>query len=191
LKSHCFGALAFAKNFIDTRPNAANLTKDEVAAIHLYTQEWGDGGIYRPLNTLLRMEDRSRLKSLFPYLGLLVAGLRKLPKRQATAYRGVKRNLSAEFATGNRFFWWSVTSCTDNLSLMESPQFLGKSGVRTMFQIDVLNCVQIERFSSIPFEAEVILLPGTYLEVVSSANLGNDLFVVKLKEILPDHPMIS
>ncbi|CAF1398570.1 unnamed protein product [Didymodactylos carnosus] len=48
-----------------------HLTKEESAALYLYTMEWGDRGFYRVLNKALRDENRPALKPWFPYLKLL------------------------------------------------------------------------------------------------------------------------
>lgn len=55
------------------------LTRDMAAAIYLYTM---DSNFYRQLNKLLRAEDRTALKPFFPYLRLLLTGLRRLPKEK-------------------------------------------------------------------------------------------------------------
>ena len=36
---------------------------------------------------------------------------------------------------GRVITWWSFSSCTTKLSVLENPAFLGKAGDRTIFQI--------------------------------------------------------
>ena len=86
------------------------LTRDEVAAINLYTQE--DCGVYSRLNTALRSSDRQHVKPYFRYLRLLLGGLRKLPAYRGSVWRGVKLDLAATW-TG----FWSSCSWEDYLSM--------------------------------------------------------------------------
>ena len=37
--------------------------------------------------------------------------------------------------TGKEVTWWSITSTTANISVLESASFLGKKGARTIFDI--------------------------------------------------------
>ena len=66
-----------------TRPSLTSLfeweavTLDDVAAIHLYTQE---NPIYGTLNAALRSENRDTVKPYWGYIKLLQTALFKLPK---------------------------------------------------------------------------------------------------------------
>ncbi len=67
-----------------------------------------------------------------------------------------------------------------------NPQFLGTSGVRTVFSIQVKRGVDIVRYSIFQgedSEAEVLIYPGTKLRVVDSMHMGSGLFMVHLEEI--------
>jgi hypothetical protein len=78
------------------------------------------------------------------------------------------------------------------MSALESEMFLGKSGTRTLFRID--NCtraVDIQKFSSFPTEAEVLLIPGAHLEVVDVGDMGNGLVIITLKQIPPPFDAID
>ena len=50
-------------------PDPHQLTREEIGAIHLYTQ---DGPWYEMLNWLLRTEDRNQLKQFFAFLKMLL-----------------------------------------------------------------------------------------------------------------------
>ena len=66
-------------------------------------------------------------------LALLLVGapLTPLPCR----YRGVKKDLAAKFVRGESVTFWSVTSTTFNVEVLQEEMFLGKVGDRTMFTI--------------------------------------------------------
>ena len=52
-----------------------------------------------------------------------------------------------------------------------SNMFLGNSGPRTMFDITARSLVAIKDFTSMP-EEEIILLPGTILQVIGVLDAG-------------------
>ena len=69
---------------------------------------------------------------------------------------------------------------------MNNELFLGTSGVRTVFLIEVLSGVDIVRYSIFDggaTEAEVLLFPGTKLTVVDTMEMGGGLFQVHLREL--------
>ena len=56
-------------------------------------------------------------------------------KRMRCRYRGVKKNLASKFVRGESATFWSVTSTTFNVEVLQEEMFLGKHGDRTMFTI--------------------------------------------------------
>lgn len=62
-------------------------------------------------------------------------------------------------------FWWAFSSCTLALNTLNSEQFLGSQGDRTLFHIHANSGCDIRRYSDFSAEAEVLLLPGIRLEV--------------------------
>lgn len=107
------------------------LSADEVASIHLYTQETG---LYRTLNSALRSENREMLKPFFPYLRLLLSGLQKLRPLSETVYRGVPGDMSAKYTKGEEIIWWGLSSATATLDVVQN--FLGDKQ-STLFTIKV------------------------------------------------------
>jgi len=87
--------------------NPHNLTQDEIATVHLYTQETP---LYRVLNDRLRSEKRELLVPFFPYLKLLLGAIYKLPVIKCPVYRGIPKDLSKNFASGETYIWWGLTS---------------------------------------------------------------------------------
>ena len=65
--------------------------------------------------------------------------------------RGVKLDLVSadpdKYAVGESITWWSFSSTTTNISVLEAPMFLGKDGDRTIFQIMTRHGVDIGAFS--------------------------------------------
>ena len=154
------------------------LERDEIAAIHLYTQH---ATFYEHLNFLLRLQDRYSLETFAPYLKLLLGALYKLPRVKATVYRGIKENVSASHMTGTKSVWWTVSSVTLSVDSLSSNQYFGHSGQRTLFSIAAQHAIDISRYSSVPSESELILVPGTRLRVV--ACLPAEFCIVQCEEI--------
>ena len=169
------------------------LNVDESAAIMLYTLEWTprENSFYIILNRTLRKEDQTLLKPWHSYLKLFVSALEKLPVVVETIYRGVKKNMADQYPKGKKFTWWSFTSCTKSVEVLQSDQFLGKTGPRTLFSIQCESGRCIQQHSYFPSEDEVLLLAGRKFEVTSSLDSGNELVIIQLKEIESDEPLLG
>ena len=68
-------------------------------------------------------------------------------------------------------------------STLLNPMFCGTSGTRTQFMIEAVSGIAIAHYSMVGSEAEVLLFPGTKLEVVDVADMGHGLFQVHLREV--------
>lgn len=90
-----------------------------------------------------------------------------------SVWRGVKGvDLRSSFQKGAQIWWWAFSSTTKELSTLHNPMFLGTKGVRTVFMIEVLDAVDIVRYSIFEgeaSEAEVLLFPGTKLQACRCA----------------------
>merc|ERR1712003_165671 len=141
-----------------------NMTNNEAAAIMLYTQECC---LYPRMNSALRSHDLDTLAPFLPFMKLLLTALHKLPLRRVKVYRGIKLDLHEAYniLAGSTFSWWSFSSTTLDLSVLQSPLFLGTEGNRTLFCIDAVG-VDIAPFSNMPDEAEILMLPGTRMRIV-------------------------
>jgi hypothetical protein len=190
------------------------LSKDQLSAIHLYSQETdaerNADSAYAIVNAALRSEDRNKVKSVKNFIWLLMTGLRLSPKTESKVlYRGVRADLSAHYEADRTLTWYQISSCTSRLDILENPLFLGKTGDRTIFNIELASKTRarcIATFSSIQHENEVLLPPNTRLQVArcgglpcervpSSANVpsrrqvvsqlhaGGGLTMVQLKEL--------
>lgn len=164
------------------------LSKEEAMALHIYTQE---SKFYKVCNTALRAQDRAKILPFFPYLKLVLRGLRKLPALDTTVYRGVKLDLSSTYPELEDFIWWGFTSTTSTIKVMESEQFCGKSGDRTIFAIKIKGAVNITRYSAVGNENERLVFPGTPFNVASVASLGAGLTMIQVEQDLDAPPFIS
>lgn len=170
------------------------LTQEESAAIHLYTMPFDDGlSLFFLLNQSLRSENREALKPWFYFLKLFLTALYKLPSKSGIVWRGVRGvDLSSKYTTGTKFAWWGVSSCTTHVEVLESDQFLGKHGLRTLFSIECINGRSISAHSYFKdAEKEIILMPGSYFEVVGQLNPAPELYIIHIKQIKPPIDLVS
>lgn len=151
------------------------LTKDEAAAIHLYTTNF----LYKKLNEALRDKDRTKVTQYFLYLRLLITALRKLPICKKDLYRGVALDLSSQYPAGAEVTWWALSSCTPDLKVANS---FGGGSTRTLFIIKSRTSVGIRDLSEYQSEEEFILAPGTRLQVTDVKHTGK-LIEIFLKEL--------
>ena len=134
--------LSYASIALEKTPKDAHgiLTYDESASIRLYTMESDNEQIslYRVLNRTLTMPKRENLRPWFKYLKLFLTALTKLPCiPPQTVWRGVRRDVCAEFTKGARVTWWAFASTTKSLPVLESDLYLGTVGDRTLFSIEI------------------------------------------------------
>ena len=178
----------------NSKTPANGLNQQESAAIHLYTMEF-DGGpsLYLLLNRSLRAEVRDDLKPWFLYLKLFLTALYKLPSQKRRVWRGIRDvDLSSKYKVGTEFAWWGISSCTTDMKLLESPKFLGKTGQRTLFSIECINGKSITAHSYFKnTEQEIVLMPGSYFEVLGQLNPSSGLYIIELREIIPPMTLVK
>ncbi|CAF1505544.1 unnamed protein product, partial [Adineta steineri] len=162
-------------------PSEHGLSRDESAAILLYTMEAGEYSFYIALNQILRDENRKRAVPWFSYLRLFDSGLRKLPTVKGCIWRGVSHDISYEYQKNDVLTWWSITSCSLAIEVVES--FLNSEKNSTLFMIEAANAKNITDYTLFPTEEEVILPMETKLRVRSNAMKHGNLRVIHLVEI--------
>ncbi|CAF5010101.1 unnamed protein product, partial [Rotaria sp. Silwood1] len=113
-------------------PSEHGLTRDESAAVFLYTMEWGDKSFYRVFNQAVRSKDRRGLTPWFAFLKLFDTALSKLPIVKKNVWRGVTGDLSKHFRKGKELIWWSVSSCSPSVDVIKT--FLDNNS--TLFMIE-------------------------------------------------------
>jgi hypothetical protein len=173
-------------------PPPDDLTIDESASIMLYSMGWKplDKCLYVALNATLRSTDRDKLEPWFLYLKLFLTALSRLPSTSRHVYRGIKLDLSEKYQTGQTIVWWGFSSCTTSINVLQSELFLGKTGTRTMFNIDCGSGKDIRMHSYYLKEDEILLLAATQFEVIGCLDQGNGLHTIQLKETKPPFPLL-
>ena len=171
------------------------LTIDESSSIALYSMEWSprEKSFYMNLNKTLRDPKReSLLPPWLKFLRLFFTGLSKLPSTgHRTIFRGVQLDLRSQYEEGEPVVWWGFSSCTTAVRVLENEQFFGKSGTRTLFAIECDTGKNIREHSFYPDEDEILLLPGREFQVMGSLDMGNQLTMIQLKEVVPRFPHIA
>ncbi|CAF4900193.1 unnamed protein product [Rotaria socialis] len=167
-----------------------SLSTDESASIYLYTMEWPDA-LYHKLNAALRNKCRESLPIWFSYLKLFLTALFKLPDVEGEVlWRGIKKRFE-DYKSGTHVAWWAFSSCTQSLSVLESNTYLGTTNTRTLFSIQAYNGKNIRNHSYYQNEDEILLLPGTYFQVVDQINPSPDLHIVQLKQVEPEQKLLG
>ncbi|UJR29643.1 hypothetical protein I4U23_017191 [Adineta vaga] len=179
---HVLNNAKIAKQNVRDVPDG--LTKDERAAIYLYTMDWHprDQTLSIRMNAALRTRDQKQVVPYFAYLKLFLTALSRLPSIATTVWRGIAGDLSEDYLTGMDFVWWGFSSCTESLDLLESDQFLGKSGKRTLFNIQCQSGKDIRAHSYFMGEGEILLLPGTRFQVLGKVNPAPGFHIIHVKE---------
>ncbi|CAF1391870.1 unnamed protein product [Adineta ricciae] len=160
------------------------LTQNQSASIYLYTME--DPKIYQRLNRAIQDKNRSKLKPWFPYMKLFHTALERLPSTSTMVARGVNQNLTADvnlYKPGKTFYWWRITSCSTALDV--ALRFAETTETqRTFFIIKCTNGKKVANHSSFPDEAEIILMPGTFLQVTAGPILQDNgsMYIIHLQE---------
>jgi hypothetical protein len=95
-----------------------------------------------------------------------------------------------QYREGETIVWWGFSDCTTSVRVLESEQFLGKTGHRTMFAIKCHSARDISKHSQFEGEDTVLLMAGTEFKVISCLNQG-DLHIIQLEEIIPPLPLLQ
>jgi hypothetical protein len=170
------------------------LTIDESAAIRLYTIQWEEPhrSLHSMLNDTLKNDDCENLRPYFKYLKLLLTALAKLPcVPPLIIWRGVRKNMSAEYPPGIPITWWTFSSCTTSLTVLENNKYLGNTGNRTLFSVKTINGRSIRDHAHRATEDEVLLLPGTHMETESQFSPVPDLYIIHLKQVTPKKVLLE
>jgi hypothetical protein len=144
------------------------------------------------LNHTLKTGTREELHPYFKYLKLFLTALVKLPcVKPLTVWRGITKNLSAQFAPGTLATLWSFSSCTTSLTVLENSTDFGNTGARTLFSVEAINGRIIRDHSHFVTEDEILLLPGTHMIVQSQFSPAPELHIIHLKQIIPQETLLE
>ena len=134
---HCHNNGVDVKRFQEAG-KPSKLSVAGIAAVNLYTGEFVPPQFYSVLNAALRDANREKCKPFVPYIWLLMHALRDCPLYpKKIVFRGVKADLSAHYPKDREVTWFQFSSCTCDISVEQSEQFCGSSGVRTLFTIEL------------------------------------------------------
>ncbi|CAF0758740.1 unnamed protein product [Adineta steineri] len=169
------------------------LTSDESASIMLYTYESTpqEHSLYVILNTALRSEQRQRLVPWFRYLRLVLTALARLPSKHCFINRGVREDLRAQYPTGETIIWWGFASCTSSIEVLKCESFFGKTGTRTLFQIECQTAKDIKNHSFFQHEDEILLLPARQFLIKGCLEFDDGLHMIQLEETEPAYPLLE
>jgi serine/threonine protein kinase len=130
--------------------------KDHRFAFFIYSTE---SNIYKKLNSALRARSGPAFDAWVPYLWHLSQALQALPDVATTVYRGMDAPNLAEYQQSKRIHWSGFTSTSTDASVSNHPPFYnGPPGV--VFKLTVQNAKDIQPYSALPQEAELLLSPN-------------------------------
>ena len=72
-----------------------------------------------------------------------------------------------------------------------AEEFVGRTGKRTLFNIECTNGKVIKAHSYNSTENEIILMPGTYFRVIGKCSPAEDLHIIHLRETSPPFETIT
>ena len=127
---------------------------------------------------------------------LLVGALALLKKTQVSEKQMVNRGVPLDlvgqhpddYAVEETIVWWQFTSTTSNISVLSTPQFLGTSGDRTIFQIMTSLGVDVTDYSAVKGESELLLPPAVALRITGVLPKSSDGLTIVTCEDDPDAP---
>ncbi|CAF5023157.1 unnamed protein product, partial [Rotaria sp. Silwood1] len=94
------------------------------------------------------------------------------------------------YIRGQTIVWWGFSSCTTAVNVLNSNQFLGAKGDRTMFTLHCLSAKDIRKHSYYPAEDEVLLMAATQFKVIGCLNQDN-LHIIQLEETSPPFSLLQ
>ena len=179
-------AKAHAAKVLRAGSDDHDLTRCEIASLHLYTQQV----LYSQLNKLMRDRDRHKLLRYFPLLRLMLSALDKLPNHAGIVYRGIKvtKTLKNKYHIDRELTWWSFSSFTLDGDSLSGDTFCGSRGERILFTVRVKTGKDISVYSAYRSEKEILLPPGRVFKVEGGITSPSDphLSIIHLDEqILP------
>mmetsp|Transcript_145775 Transcript_145775/g.257086 ORF Transcript_145775/g.257086 Transcript_145775/m.257086 type:complete len:481 (-) Transcript_145775:83-1525(-) len=161
-----------------------HISEDHLAVIMKYCAEDTAPPLYKEANDACYKPDRGSMNPFRLFVWLLVRALASLqPYLGTVVHRGVKLDLRSDYPQGREFTWQGFTSTTKDLSVLTNGIFLGDTGPRMIFSIELTQrqARDISAYSPMP-EGEVLLPPGSRFRVIGSLQ-QSDLTIVHLLEL--------
>ncbi len=69
--------------------------------------------------------------------------------------------------------------------------YLGNTGDRTLFSVEVINGRTVRDHSHFVTEDEILLLPGTHMIVQSQFSPAPELHIIHLKQVIPEEVLLE
>ena len=134
-------ALELSEAFYDTVDDDRGLPETGVRVLNICTMENGESSVYRRCNAALHERNREAVRPWAKYIAALLEALRRCPRYCGVLYRGMRAAWDAKmdkrYAEGKKVYFWGFTSATTKMEVLMSPQFLGPTGDRVLFIIQV------------------------------------------------------
>jgi hypothetical protein len=147
-------------------PSEHNLTRDESAAIYIYTMQWSDECLYDHLQAAWRSKDRSELKPWFKYLKLFKGALDKLPNTDTEIWQGISydEKWKEQLLSNSLPLYSSMGSCSP--SEKELKEFLEQNGEtkKILIGYESVNGKSVTGYTA-SNSKEVMVWPGMKLGV--------------------------
>jgi hypothetical protein len=118
----------------------------------------------------------------------LPASIRRGSAAEKQAWREEQENALVTFdeaqwrdvLCGKDVTWWGFSSCTTSLNQVMS--FVGNKGERVMIHLESFSFRDIQPYSAIPTEAEVLLMPGTVIKIMGVMKSPDGLCMIQAEE---------
>ena len=165
------------------RSAGSSLTADEASAIFAYTLPG-----CRLADTLIqamRSSNTGMIHTLSPFIDLLTNALGKLPVNKTHSYIGAIYDDHYIALRDVKFVWWDMMTCNELVESLDSqiqaPDEI--SHHRTLFSIEGKSIIDVSAFSA-TVQCKHVFYPGCEFRVVSQLDLGNNLRLVQLEEVV-------
>ncbi|CAF1186447.1 unnamed protein product [Rotaria sp. Silwood1] len=150
-------------------PSKHHLTRDESAAIYIYTMKWKNKCMYDHLEAAWKSNDRLTMKPWFKFLRLFRSALNKLPDTEKEIWQGIHydQNLLKKLNSKTGALYSTLSSCL--LSPNEIKDYLQKNAGDKVILISYksVNGKSITEYS-VNKNTVYLIWPGMQLGVSSS-----------------------
>ena len=169
-----------------------SMPKHYMACLSMYSMEFhAERSLYSVVNEHLRAKDRKKVEPISDYVWLLMHAMSLCPPFvERVVFRGVKDLSPDGYKEGDIITWCQFSSTAATVKVQNT--FLGQTGVRTLFTIELTTdrAREIHLYSDYPDEKEVLLPPNSRFVVVSVYAPGGGLVNVHLREVAPTDPIL-
>ncbi|CAF1077219.1 unnamed protein product [Adineta steineri] len=160
-------------------PSEHGLTRDESAAIYIYSKKWNNRYVSDQLQQAFSTQNRSQLQPWYKYLRLLKSGLDKLPATTTGIWQGMPFDdrLNEKLSSNSTVLYTCLGSCAPTDSELKS--YLQKNyGPKTiLLSYESVNGKAITNYTASK-SPEIMIWPGTKMGVSKYAVVDSNGSVV-------------